>query len=242
MTVDGPVRYESDDGIAVITLERPGKLNAINQAAAAALEQAWHRFDEGPDSVAVLTGAAGAFTAGVDVTDPPQDSAWAPNLGVTTTKPIVLAVDGWCIGAGMILLQQADLCVATRSSRFRYPEARLGLSRGMATGLAAKIPHKIAMEILLLGRVTTAEELYRAGLVNAIAEEGGALATAREWAAEIAAADQDVVRYLKEGVLATLPRGPGEAAEQARSRAARLPGNQRLLAGKLTAADLKENR
>ncbi|SEB81800.1 enoyl-CoA hydratase/isomerase family protein [Rhodococcus koreensis] len=237
--VEDTVSYESVDNIAIITINRPGKKNAVNSVAAVGLEDAWLRFDRSEDRVAVLTGSEGNFTVGVDVTDPPTTSAWAPHLGPSTNKPIIAAIDGWCVGAGMILLQQADLSVATTNAKFRYPEARLGLSRGLAAGLATKIPHKLAMEILLLGHVLGPDTLFRAGLVNKVVGPGEVLDVALGWAGEIAASDADAVRFIKEGVLATVPRGAGEHGEHARWLAAQLPGNQRLMGGGLSLAELK---
>lgn len=239
MEMNGSIHYRSSKGVAVITIARPHKKNAINRSAAEALENAWQQFDRSDDRVAVITGSSGTFTAGIDVTDPPETSVWAPHLGPTTRKPIIAAIDGWCVGAGMILLQQADLCIATTDARFRYPEARIGLSRGLAAGLATKIPHKNAMEILLLGRVLHADDLYRFGLVNKVVSPGDAERTALEWAEEIAGADPHAVEFIKQGVLETVPRGAGEHAEHARWLSSRLPGNQRLMGGAVSPAELK---
>lgn len=237
----GRVTYESIGGIAVLTIDRPTKKNALSRAMAESLAQAWIKFDEGKDRVALLKGAGSDFTAGIDVGDAPTEPSWAPNLGVATSKPIIAAIDGWCIGAGMMLLQQADLAVAAHTAKFRYPEAKFGLSRGMAAGLATKTPHKIAMEILLIGRIHTAEEFARAGLLNAVVDGDRLESTAMAWAQEIAAADQDVVRYLKQGVLDTVPRGPGEHAAHAIWEMEQLPGNRRLKAGALSVDDLKRH-
>ncbi|MEU6577273.1 enoyl-CoA hydratase/isomerase family protein [Streptomyces sp. NPDC046805] len=239
MSDGGQLTYESIDGVAVLTIDRPNKKNALSRAMAESLAQAWIKFDEGNDRVALLKGAGADFTAGIDVGDAPAEPSWAPNLGVATSKPIIVAIDGWCIGAGMMLLQQADLAVAAHTAKFRYPEAKFGLSRGMAAGLATKVPHKIAMEILLIGRVHTPEEFARAGLLNAVVDSDQLESTAMAWAREIASADQDVVRYLKQGVLDTVPRGPGEHAAHTVWEIEQLPGNRRLKAGGLSVDDLK---
>lgn len=239
MSDGGRITYESIDGIAVLGIDRPAKKNALSRAMAESLAQAWITFDKGDDRVAVLRGAGSDFTAGIDVSDAPADPSWAPNLGVATTKPIIVAIDGWCIGAGMMLLQQADLAVAAHTAKFRYPEAKFGLSRGMAAGIATKTAHKIAMEILLVGRVHTPEEFASAGLLNAVVDRDQLESTAMAWAREIAAADQDVVRYLKQGVLDTVPRGPGEHAAHEMWEIDQLPGNQRLKSGALSVSALK---
>lgn len=239
MASDGTVEYESADGVAIITISRPLKKNAISRSMSEGLADAWRTFDEGQDRVAILTGAGGDFTAGIDVNDPPENPYWAPNLGLSTDKPIIAAIDGWCIGAGMMLLQQVDLAIASRSAKFRYPEARLGLSRGLAAGIATKVPYKIAMEILLLGRVHSPQFFLDAGFINEVADDGEALTVAREWANEIASADEDVVRYIKRGILDMVPRGSGEEAAHAQWIVDQLPGNIRLKNGAISVDMLK---
>lgn len=238
--VGGAVRYESANGIATITIDRPSKKNAINREISEALEQAWSTFDRSDDRVAVITGAGGDFTAGIDVSDPPLNPYWAPNLGISTDKPVIAAIDGWCIGAGMMLLQQVDLAIASSGAKFRYPEAKLGLSRGLATGIASKVPYKVAMEILLLGRVHTPESFLQAGFINRIADEGQQLTVALEWATEIAEADADVVRYIKRGILDMVPRGVGEEAAHSQWVADQLPGNIRLRNGEISVDNLRK--
>ncbi|MBN3785967.1 enoyl-CoA hydratase/isomerase family protein [Burkholderia sp. Ac-20353] len=237
---ENAVLYKSADGVATVTINRPAKKNAVNREVAQGLEDAWRQFEHGGERVAVLTGAAGDFTAGIDIGDAPTTSNWAPNLAVPISKPVIVAAEGWCIGAGMIMLQQADLCIAASSARFRYPEARIGLTRGFAVGLAAKVPHKLAMEILLRGAVLSADDAYRAGLVNRVVEPGQALAVALDWAREIAAADSHAVTYIKAGVDATVPRGAAEHAERVRWLTEQVPANRRLLAGEISIAQLKE--
>jgi enoyl-CoA hydratase len=236
---DDGVRYESVEGIATITINRTSKKNAINREISEALEAAWRTFDDGDDRVAVITGAGGDFTAGIDVNSPPLNPYWAPNLGLSTDKPVIAAIDGWCIGAGMMLLQQVDLAISSRSAKFRYPEAKLGLSRGLAAGIAAKVPYKIAMEILLLGRVHGPESFLQAGFINRIVDDGDALTVAHEWAVEIAAADLDVVRYIKRGILDLVPRGVGERSAHTQWVADQLPGNIQLKSGNISVEQLR---
>jgi enoyl-CoA hydratase len=236
---DGEVRYDSAGGVATITLSRPAKKNAINRRMSEGLEAAWQAFDEGDDRVAVITGENGVFTAGIDVSDPPRNPYWAPNLGRATDKPIIAAIDGWCIGAGMMLLQQVDMAIASTEAKFRYPEAKLGLSRGLATGIASKIPHKVAMEILLLGRVHTPESFLAAGFINRVVDPSQTLLEAQSWAAEIADADIDVVKYIKRGIQDMVPRGPGEESAHTQWVADQLPGNIRLASGGITVDNLR---
>ncbi len=225
----GTVLYASKDGVASITLNRPERKNAINEQMAADLEAAWRRFEEGDDVVAVLSGAGGNFSSGVDLKDPPQSgSRWAPNLGVRTAKPIIAAVEGWCVAGGMILLQQVDLAVAAEDARFCYPEVRIGFSKGVASALAARVPHKLAMEYLLLADEVSAAELHRAGFLNRVLPPAEVLPFARGWAARIAGHDPACLQLVKQGVLDTLPRAPGEIAAQVRWASDRLTGNRRI--------------
>lgn len=239
MVDTGLVRYESANGVATITINRPAKKNAINREISEGLENAWITFDRSDDRVAIITGADGDFTAGIDVSDPPLNPYWAPNLGISTDKPVIAAIDGWCIGAGVMLLQQADLAISSSAAKFRYPESKLGLSRGLATGIASKIPYKAAMEILLLGRVNTPQMFLDAGFINRIVEPGEEVALAREWAEEIAAADADVVRYIKRSILDMVPRGVGEEAAHTQWVADQLPGNVRLRSGEISVDTLR---
>lgn len=228
MPTDSVVSYAVIGEIALITLNRPAKRNAINEPMAAQLEDAWARFDAGPEVVAVLEGSGESFCAGVDLQDPPQGaSRWAPQLGVVTNKPIIAAIEGACIAGGMILLQNCDLAVASADSRFCYPEARIGFSKGVASSLAVRVPHKLAMELLLLGETVSAEHLFRAGLLNRVVAAGESHAVAMAWAERIAAADSACVQFIKAGVQAALPQSPGEIASRVRTASDRLQGNAR---------------
>src|SRR4030095_9113372 len=89
-------------------------------------------------------------------------------VGIITDKPIIAAVSGWCIGGGLVMAMMCDLLVATESARFSYPEGKVGITGGMIAGLAARIPHKIAMEIMLLGDPIDARRAYEVGLPNRI--------------------------------------------------------------------------
>ncbi|MCO5089510.1 enoyl-CoA hydratase/isomerase family protein [Bosea sp. (in: a-proteobacteria)] len=223
------VTYESQDGVAVITLSRPEKLNAFNPALALALEAAWKRLAASDDRVAVLTGAGSkAFTAGADLKDPPLVTGYGyvPNIGVEVDKPIIAAVRGWCIGVGVVLVQQADLCVASDTTFFRYPEGRIGVGRGLLGGLAARIPHKIAVELMMLGQDVSAERMLQYGFVNSVTPSEDVLPTAMEWARILAEQDGSVTRYFKQSLLAVLPKSPGEVAERTRWINDQLPGNR----------------
>lgn len=109
------------------------------------------------------------------------------------------------------MVAMSDLCVAAANTRFIYPEAKVGIALGLVASIATRIPHKLAMEILLLGDAVNAERAYQAGLVNRIVPTGQQVTAAREMARTIAANAPLVVGMLKEMVLETLPQGPTEA-------------------------------
>jgi enoyl-CoA hydratase/carnithine racemase len=122
------------------------------------------------------------------------------------------------VGGGLVLVQYADLAVAADNSVFSYPEAKVGFSGGLISSLAARIPHKLAMELLLVGGSISAQRAYEAGLVNRVVPVGQQLDTARELAAQIAANAPLVTQTLKRFVGEVIPKGPTEAAGIARAQ------------------------
>src|ERR1044071_1044784 len=145
------VSIEERGQISVIAIDRPEKLNAINKAVAIELQEAFTAFDRSGQRVAILTGRGGrAFSAGADVTDPHELWRCVPPVGIATEKPIIAAVAGWCIGGGLVMAMMCDLLVAAENAQFSYPEGKVGITGGMIAGLAARIPHKVAMEMMLV--------------------------------------------------------------------------------------------
>ncbi len=205
------VKYASRDFIATITIDRPEKRNALTAEILADMAAAWARFESSEDRVAVLTGAGPSFSAGMDVTASPA-GAWTgiPNLGCPVSKPIVAAMSGACIGGAMLFAMMADIIVADETTRFIYPEGRIGQAGGVMAGMVSRLPYKIAMELMLVGDAMDARRAYEAGLVNRIVPAGQHLAVAQEYAAKIAANAPMVMRTLKQFALATLPKGPAE--------------------------------
>src|SRR5829696_9999088 len=167
------VTVEERGPVTIVSINRPEKMNAINKAVAIELQQAFAKFDRSEQRVAVLAGAGGrAFSAGADVTDLPELWRCVPTVGITTEKPVIAAVSGWCIGGGLVMAMMCDLLVAAENARFSYPEGKIGITGGMIAGLAARIPHKIAMEIMLLGEPIDAARAYQVGLANRIITNG----------------------------------------------------------------------
>ncbi len=208
------VAVEERGPVSIIAINRPEKLNAINKQVAIDLQQAFAEFDRSAQRVAILTGAGGrAFSAGADVTDLPELWRCVPTVGIATDKPIIAAVAGWCIGGGLVMAMMCDLLVATEDAKFSYPEGKVGITGGMIAGLAARIPHKIAMEMMLVGEPIGAERAYQAGLVNKVVANGEeideALALAHKIVDLAPLALATMKRFVNEHVL---PKGPAELA------------------------------
>jgi enoyl-CoA hydratase/carnithine racemase len=198
--------------VSLFTIERPEKHNAFNQDVVLALQNAFLEFDASGQRVAVVTGSGNeAFSAGGDLNQFPEYWRCLPGIGVTTEKPVIAATAGWVVGGGLVFAMLCDLLVAAENSRFYYPEARLGVTGGAIAGLAARIPHKIAMEVMLLGRELGAQRAHEVGLVNQVVPVGKQVETALEIAAELAESSPLVLKTLKRFVNQyILPKGPSE--------------------------------
>ncbi len=131
-------------------------------------------------------------------------------------KPIVAAVAGWCIGGGMVLTTMCDLMICADTAKFSYPEVKVGFSGGLITNLVTRIPHKVAMELLLLGETIDAKRAYEVGYANKIVPVAELKATAMDWAAKMAANAPLPTRALKHWASQTLPKGPTEIGGIAR--------------------------
>lgn len=215
------VTYESRDGIAIIILNRPDKLNAIDATVVAALRDAFFRFNASDDRCAILTGAGErAFSAGADLRNPPRDpELWecVPGVGVDVDKPIIAALFGHVVGGACVLVQFCDLAVASETTVLHYPESQIGFCGGLIASMAGRIPHKIAMEMMLLGRRFDAQRAYEVGLVNKVVPAGQHLEGAMEFAHVLRDSAPLVMSMLKRFVRDTvLPKGPSELAGRAR--------------------------
>ncbi|WP_428516844.1 enoyl-CoA hydratase/isomerase family protein [Roseovarius sp.] len=200
------LQIEKRGRVTIFTLNRPDKMNAIDTALALALQEGFAAFDADDDQrVAILTGAGDkAFTAGADLTDFPELWRCLPGLGITTMKPVICAIDGLCIGGGIVLAALSDLCVASTRSKFVYPEGKVGVTGGYIATLAARLPHKMAMEIMLLGRAVSADRAFQMGLVNEVTEPGEHLEAALAMASEMAVMAPFVLRTLKKSVVSDM--------------------------------------
>lgn len=209
-----------EGGVAVVTINRPERMNRLDQAVVDGLHAAWQRFmaSDG-DRVAVLTAAGDkAFCAGADLQNPPRALyPGIPGVAVQIDKPLVAAVAGWCVGGGMVLTTMADIMICADNAKFTYPEVKVGFSGGLITNLVTRIPHKIAMELLLLGDTIDAKRAYEVGYANKVVPYAEMLPTALDYARRIAATAPLPSRALKRWTTATLPKGPTELGNMAKA-------------------------
>jgi enoyl-CoA hydratase/carnithine racemase len=202
------IAYQSDQGVATLTLDRPAKKNAITadmyEAIVARLRQA--SADPGVRAV-VITGAGGTFTAGNDLKDfgnPKFAQPDSPVLGfmhglAAFEKPAIAAVQGLAVGIGVTMLLHCDLVYVADDAKFSMPFTSLGLVPEMAsTLLLPLVAGRVrANEKLLLGRPFAAEEAVAMGIANAVLPSAEVLAHARKIAREIVALPPGAVRDTK---------------------------------------------
>lgn len=206
------VTIEKHGKVTLFTIDRPTRKNAICKDTALELQAGFTEFDASNQRVAIITGAGSeAFSSGADVSNLPELWRCIPGCGFTTDKPIIAATAGWVVGGALVLTMLCDLIVAAENTRFSYPEAKLGFTGGMIAGLAARIPHKAAMELMLLGRTMESQRAYDVGLVNDVVPVGQQLERAMQHAETLANSAPLVLQTLKRFVNQyVLPRGPSE--------------------------------
>ena len=194
---DEAVLTERRDGILIVTINRPASRNAINADTAERIATAFGDLDRDPAlAVGVLTGAGGSFSAGMDLKafaagqrPVAAGRGFAGFVERPPDKPLVAAVEGWALGGGLEMVLACDLVVAAEGAQFGLPEVTRGLAArgGGAFRLPRRMPHAIAMEVILTGRPLAAARAAEHGLVNRLVPAGKALAIACDLAAVIAA-------------------------------------------------------
>src|SRR3954467_202584 len=223
------IRYERDEHVAVLTYARPGQRNAISRQMNAELHEAWRQFrDDDEAFVLVITGEGDAFCAGWDLADAaatemgdwdefrtqlynsPGDCGYSRRVDVF--KPVIAAVNGWAVAAGLENALLADIRIVAENAVFGALERRWNIVAG--DGMTVRLPLAVgfakAMELIITGRAVDAEEALRIGLANEVVPEGKALECAVELAHEIAALPQGAIRTDKE----TMLRNVGHTLEE----------------------------
>lgn len=194
------VLFEVRDGIAYITINRPQVMNAMDPETYHLLSESWCEVRDNPDiRVAIVTGAGDrAFTAGADLKtaiprQPEKYEFWQTqkdmilNRGLEVWKPIIAAVNGYCLAGGMTLLMATDLRVASENAVFEISEVKRGIfpANGGTQRILRQLPYPIAMEMILLGRRFTADEALRWGLVNRVVPQARLMEAAEGYAQAI---------------------------------------------------------
>ena len=192
--------YERKGRTAYIMFNRPQSLNAVNDQFEQDLNDALLEFDMDEEAwVGIVHGAGRCFCAGADIKQrlvgmTPQQSARrerGPNpegyMGRTINwKPIIAAVHGYALGAGIVIAAESDLIVASEDAKFGITETRRGLSGGRVWAkVNAFMPSKIASEMAITGEPVEAAELYRLGLINRLVPTGEHLSAAEELAGKV---------------------------------------------------------
>jgi enoyl-CoA hydratase/carnithine racemase len=202
---------ERDDSVAIITLDRPEALNAMDTATYAELTEALKRIDADPEArVAILRGAGDrAFSAGADLKEmhgqEHDEERWAPwrpdrwDLGLRIGKPLIAAIDGYAVAGGLELALLCDIRIATPASQFGAPEVKWNLLHGFgALRLPAVVGLGNAMMMLMSGEFIDAEEALRIGLVNRVVEAPRLMDEARGLAETIASRAPDAIAMTKD--------------------------------------------
>jgi enoyl-CoA hydratase len=206
------IETESRDRVGLARLNRPKELNALNAALMEELAAALEGFDR-DDGIGcmVVTGSERAFAAGADIKEMAEatavDMVKRDNIARwdrlrRLKKPVIAAVSGFCLGGGNELAMACDIIVASESARFGQPEINLGVMPGAGgtQRLTRAVGKSLAMEMVLNGRLITADEALRAGLVSRVAPVEVYLDEALRLAAEVAARAPLALRFAKEAV------------------------------------------
>lgn len=224
------VEFDVKDGVARVTLNRPERMNAVDSATEAALDEVWNAIDVDPAiRCAVLTGTGRAFCAGADMKEegPGGLAYWARTgdhgfggiaLGRRPSIPVIARVNGVALGGGFEMVLGCDLVVAADTASFGLPEPRVGRLPldGMIT-LPRRLPRPLAMGLLLTGRRIGAAEALEHGLVNRVVPPDELDAATDAWVRDILACAPLSLRAIKRAANDTVHLTVPEA------RNARLP-------------------
>jgi enoyl-CoA hydratase len=226
------LRYESDGHVTVLTYDRPEQRNAVSRQMNRELHHAWQRFRDDPEAfVLVITGEGDAFCAGWDLEEaaelgegePPDWDEFRTSIfnspgecgytrRVDVFKPVIAAVNGWAVAAGLENALLADIRIAAENATFGALERRWNIvgGDGMTVRLPLVVGYGRAMELIITGRPVDAEEALRIGLANEVVPEGKSLERALELAHQIAELPQGAIRSDKE----TMVRNVGRTYEE----------------------------
>ena len=206
------VRYELDGHVATITYNRPQALNAINADVRRDLNAAFSRFRDEEDAwVAIVTGAGRAFCVGADLhggagaTGEFSGTFWEKptansfESGWEIFKPVIAAVNGFCLGYGLTLVTWCDFVIASDRAEFGFPEVRIGVPTIVgAIRLPQRVNWQYAMELLLTGERISAQRAREIGLVGWVVDHDRLLEEAQRLAGRLVSVAPLAARAIKE--------------------------------------------
>lgn len=209
------VEYTKEGRIAIFTINRPDVLNAISLQVWSELGEAMKDFRNDDNLwVGIVTGAGDrAFCAGADIREllpyykKNGQRIWAfpqtPTRFLDVWKPLIAAINGFCLGGGLELALGCDIRIASEKARLGVPEVTIGMmpADGGTQRLPRNIPRAKAAEMLLMGKQIDAQEAYRIGLVNTVVPHDKVMTTAREWAEAICKNSPPAVQSAKQAML-----------------------------------------
>ncbi|MCH9673719.1 MAG: enoyl-CoA hydratase/isomerase family protein, partial [Gammaproteobacteria bacterium] len=203
------VDYEKRDAIAYVTLDRPEKLNAMNELMHQELGQVWQDVQADPSvKVAILSGRGRCFSAGADLsagapTQRYQYTGKFPDISRTqgVYKPIVAALHSHVVGYGMWIAMDADIRIATPDVSFWLPEPQWGIATIPAAWFPRIMPWAIASELLLLAERVGAQRAYEVGMVNRVVPAEDLMAEAERMAERLCALSPTAVQGMKESMV-----------------------------------------
>jgi enoyl-CoA hydratase len=235
------IDYAADGAVVTITINRPETRNALDMAHFQSLAGAWVRFrDDAEARVAIITGVGDVFFTGADLKkfipeltgELPRPAGWDESDAIHAVlhdfplfKPVVAAVNGVCLGGGMVLLGCTDIRVASSTARFAVMEPKRGLfaGGGPTVRFPRQMPWAHAMELLLTADMISADRALAMGVLNAVAAPGELLEAAHDYARRIAVNAPLAVATTKRSVLEGMAR-PVEAAHRNEARLRDLVG------------------
>jgi len=209
----GAIQLHEHGDVVVVQLDRPAKLNALSTALEQALLDVVRSAAVHNSRAVVFTGSQKAFSAGADTSELPEMTprkiaAYYRGSGsvyeavAALPQPTVAAVSGYCLGAGFELALACDIRIADVTAQFGLPEVGLGIlpSSGGLTRLVRAVGPAVTRDLVLFGERFPAEEAHRLGLVREVVEEGRALPTALERAAQLAKQPATAVAWTKAAI------------------------------------------
>jgi len=222
------IRFEKKDHVAIITIDRPEALNSLTADMLLGIEEAFKAFDDDPDLWVGIFTATGdkAFSSGLDLKEAAPMLTGGDQLGFEdwtkrqfsdVFKPIICAVNGFCIAGGMEMLLGTDLRIAAEHATFGLGEVKWGLVPlgGTHIRLPRQIPWAMAMQLLLTGKNIDAQRAYEVGLINEVVPADELLDTALDWAQKMCRNGPLAMQTAKEIAVRSLELESGFIMEKA---------------------------